>query len=114
MRALRSARRLASQGFTLLEVGLVLVIIGLLFESVIMGQELILNTRVRDIISQQSAAETAFLAFQDRFRTLPGDTQRPAPTSTAEPPPAWTATATGGSRPAPAGQSTRRSWPGST
>ncbi|HTS55279.1 MAG TPA: hypothetical protein VMH26_18570 [Burkholderiales bacterium] len=50
-----------------------LVMIGLLIEFVIKGRELVQNARVRDIISQQGAAESAFLAFQDRFRALPGD-----------------------------------------
>jgi hypothetical protein len=57
----------------LVEVAIVLVIVGLLIEVVMQGQELIQNARVRDIIAQQAAAEQAVLAFQDRFRFLPGD-----------------------------------------
>jgi prepilin-type N-terminal cleavage/methylation domain-containing protein len=62
-----------STGFTLVEVAIVLVIAGLLVQIVAKGQELIHNARVRDIIAQQDAMEQAVLAFQDRFRALPGD-----------------------------------------
>lgn len=57
----------------MVETAVMLVMIGLLIEFVIKGRELVQNARVRDIISQQGAAESAFLAFQDRFRALPGD-----------------------------------------
>jgi prepilin-type N-terminal cleavage/methylation domain-containing protein len=73
MQELRCPRRPASQGFTLVETAVVLVIVGLLLEFVVKGQELIQNARVRDLVSQQLAAESAFLAFEDRFRSPPGD-----------------------------------------
>jgi len=57
----------------MIETTIVVVITGLLLEFVVKGQELIQNARVRDIVSQQNAAEAAFLAFQDRFRAPPGD-----------------------------------------
>jgi len=55
------------------ETAVVLLITGLITSAVVQGQELIRNARVRDVISQQQAAEGAFLAFQDRFHALPGD-----------------------------------------
>lgn len=73
MQPRRSLRRSANRGLTLVEAAVMLVVIGLLIEFVIKGRELVQNARVRDIISQQGAAESAFLAFQDRFRVLPGD-----------------------------------------
>lgn len=60
-------------GFTLIEIAIVLVIIGLLLGGVLKGQELINNAKVRNIISQQDSYKAAFFAFQDRFRALPGD-----------------------------------------
>jgi hypothetical protein len=69
----RSLSRLASRGLTLVETAIMLVMLGLLIEFVIKGRELVQNARVRDIISQQGAAESAFLAFQDRFKAPPGD-----------------------------------------
>lgn len=61
------------QGFTLIEIAIVLVIIGLLLGGILKGQELITNARVRNLIAQQDGVKAAFFAFQDRFRALPGD-----------------------------------------
>lgn len=61
------------QGFTLIEIAIVLVIIGLLLGGVLKGQELITSARVRNLISQQDGVKAAFFGFQDRFRAFPGD-----------------------------------------
>lgn len=60
-------------GFTLIEIAIVLVIIGLLLGGVLKGQELITSARVRNLISQQDGIKAAYFGFQDRFRSLPGD-----------------------------------------
>jgi prepilin-type N-terminal cleavage/methylation domain-containing protein len=60
-------------GFTLVEIAIVLVIIGLLLGGILKGQELITSARVRGLISQQDGVKAAFFGFQDRFRALPGD-----------------------------------------
>ena len=62
-----------NQGFTLIEIAIVLVIIGLLLGGILKGQELITSARVRNLISQQDGIKAAFFGFQDRFRALPGD-----------------------------------------
>jgi prepilin-type N-terminal cleavage/methylation domain-containing protein len=62
-----------SHGFTLIEIAIVLVIIGLLLGGVLKGQELITGARVRNLISQQDGIKAAFFGFQDRYRALPGD-----------------------------------------
>ncbi len=61
------------RGFTLIEIAIVLVIIGLLLGGVLKGQELITSARVRNLISQQDGIKAAFFGFQDRYRALPGD-----------------------------------------
>jgi len=61
------------QGFTLVEIAIVLVIIGLLLGGILRGQELIQGARVRNLIDQQSGLRAAYFAFQDRYRSLPGD-----------------------------------------
>ena len=61
------------RGFTLVEIAIVLVIIGLLLGGILRGQELIQNARVRNIIDQQNGIKAAFFGFQDRFRMIPGD-----------------------------------------
>jgi len=60
-------------GFTLIEIAIVLVIIGLLLGGVLKGQELITSARVRNLISQQDGTKAAYFGFLDRFRALPGD-----------------------------------------
>lgn len=60
-------------GFTLIEIAIVLVIIGLLLGGVLKGQELITGARVRNLISQQDGIKAAYFGFLDRYRALPGD-----------------------------------------
>jgi len=60
-------------GFTLIEIAIVLVIIGLLLGGVLKGQELIQGARVRNMIAQQDGIKAAYFGFLDRFRALPGD-----------------------------------------
>lgn len=61
------------QGFTLIEIAIVLVIIGLLLGGVLKGQELITSARVRNLVNQIDGTKAAFFGFQDRYRALPGD-----------------------------------------
>jgi type II secretory pathway pseudopilin PulG len=61
------------RGFTLVEIAIILVIIGMLVAGVLQGQQLIQNARVRSVVAEQDAIATAVLAFQDRFQALPGD-----------------------------------------
>lgn len=65
------ARR--QSGFTLIEIAIVLVIIGLLLGGILKGQELITSARVRNMITQLEGVQAAVNGFQDRYRALPGD-----------------------------------------
>lgn len=69
------SRQSRQHGFTLIEIAIVLVIIGLLLGGILKGQELITSARVRNLISQQDGIKAAFYGFQDRYRALPGDYQ---------------------------------------
>ena len=60
-------------GFTLVEIAIVLMIIGLLIGGMLRGQELITSARVRNLIDQKNAIQTAQIGFLDRYRWLPGD-----------------------------------------
>ncbi len=62
-----------ADGFTLIELAVVLVILGLLVGAVIKGQELIAGARVHNLIALQTGIKAAFFGFQDRYRALPGD-----------------------------------------
>ncbi|MGH8653924.1 MAG: prepilin-type N-terminal cleavage/methylation domain-containing protein [Gammaproteobacteria bacterium] len=60
-------------GFTLVEIAIVLVIIGLLLGGILKGQELITSARVRNMADQNSSVQAAYYGFLDRYRAIPGD-----------------------------------------
>ncbi len=60
-------------GFTLIEIAIVVVIIGLLLGGILKGQEMIRNARSHNVADQGNAVKAALLGYQDRFRALPGD-----------------------------------------
>lgn len=60
-------------GFTLIEIAIVLVIIGLLLGGVLKGQELINTARVRALNNSIDGITAAWYSFQDRYRAFPGD-----------------------------------------
>jgi prepilin-type N-terminal cleavage/methylation domain-containing protein len=61
------------KGFTLIEIAIVLVIIGLLLGGVLKGQELINTARVRAMNNTVDGITAAWFSFQDRYRSFPGD-----------------------------------------
>lgn len=61
------------QGFTLVEVAIVLVIIGLLIGGVLKGQEMIITAKASKVESDYKGVTAAILAYQDRYGVLPGD-----------------------------------------
>jgi len=60
-------------GFTLVEIAIVMVIIGLLLGGVLKGQEVITNARIKNINNDYSGISAAIYSYQDRYSTLPGD-----------------------------------------
>ena len=60
-------------GFTLVEIAIVLVIIGLLLGGVLKGQELVNNAKVKNLANDFRGISSFVYAYQDRFRALPGD-----------------------------------------
>ncbi len=61
------------KGFTLVEIAIVLVIIGLLLGGVLKGQELINSAKVKNLANDFRSVPTFVYAYQDKFRALPGD-----------------------------------------
>ncbi|MDO9421463.1 MAG: prepilin-type N-terminal cleavage/methylation domain-containing protein [Herminiimonas sp.] len=61
------------KGFTLVEIAVVLVIIGLLLGGILQGQSLIRAMRVKDIVATAKDLSIASQQFKDRYRYLPGD-----------------------------------------
>jgi prepilin-type N-terminal cleavage/methylation domain-containing protein len=63
----------AQGGFTLIEIAIVLVIIGLLLGGVLQGQQLIENSRVRNAVNDINGTAAAAFSYVDRFDRFPGD-----------------------------------------
>lgn len=59
--------------FTLVEIAIVLVIIGLLLGGVLKGQELVNSAKVKNLANDFRSISSFVYAYQDRFRALPGD-----------------------------------------
>lgn len=60
-------------GFTLIEIAIVLVIIGLLLGGILKGQELINSARVKNLATDFRNIPLFIYGYQDKFRVLPGD-----------------------------------------
>ncbi|MDP2762364.1 MAG: prepilin-type N-terminal cleavage/methylation domain-containing protein [Sideroxyarcus sp.] len=60
-------------GFTLIEIAIVLVIIGLLLGGVMKGQELINSAKVKNLAADFKNTSLYIYSYQDKFRSLPGD-----------------------------------------
>ncbi|WP_069471622.1 type II secretion system protein [Candidatus Marithrix sp. Canyon 246] len=63
-------------GFTLVEIAIVLVIIGLLLTGVMKGQEIITNAKARNIENSFKQVSAAIYTYQDRYFALPGDDKK--------------------------------------
>jgi len=61
------------QGFTLVEIAIVLVIIGLLLGGILKGQEMITQAKIKNVVSDFSGVSAAYYGYQDRYRAIPGD-----------------------------------------
>src|SRR5688572_17929979 len=60
-------------GFTLVEIAIVLVIIGLLLGGILKGQEMITQAKIKNVMADFSGISAAYHGYQDRYRSIPGD-----------------------------------------
>ena len=63
-------------GFTIVELTIVLVVIGLLLSGILKGQELINGAKIRAIVDRQNSIRIAWFEFVDHFGAKPGDFAR--------------------------------------
>jgi prepilin-type N-terminal cleavage/methylation domain-containing protein len=61
------------KGFTLVELAIVLVIIGIILAGVIKGQEMINNAKLKRAFNSQKEIAAAVYTYMDRFGKFPGD-----------------------------------------
>jgi prepilin-type N-terminal cleavage/methylation domain-containing protein len=73
-RAMRT--KLDQKGFTLVEIAIVLVIIGLLLGGILKGQEMITQAKIKNVIADMSGVSAAMYGYQDRYKALPGDDKK--------------------------------------
>ena len=61
------------KGFTLVELAIVLVIIGLLIGGILVAQSMVSTTRIHSQVTQLQQLDTAIQNFQTKYNSLPGD-----------------------------------------
>jgi prepilin-type N-terminal cleavage/methylation domain-containing protein len=65
--------RPAERGFTLVEIAIVLVIVGLLLGGILKGQEMVNQAKIKSLVADFSGISAAYSAYMDRYRAVPGD-----------------------------------------
>lgn len=60
-------------GFTLVEIAITLLIVGLLLGGMLKGQELIDGTKAKNLTADFARVPALLHAYQDKYRRLPGD-----------------------------------------
>lgn len=63
-------------GFTLVELAIALMVIGLLIGGVLKGQELIENARIVQTMRQLNDYDTAIMVFRNTYSAIPGDIRK--------------------------------------
>jgi prepilin-type N-terminal cleavage/methylation domain-containing protein len=61
------------KGFTLVELAVVMIIIGLLVGGILKGQEMIANAQITSTVAQAKSFDAAASTFRDQYNALPGD-----------------------------------------
>ncbi len=67
----------SQKGFTLVELAIVMIIIGLLIGGILKGQELVANAQLTATVAQIKGIDAAVSTFRDKYAALPGDMSVP-------------------------------------
>jgi prepilin-type N-terminal cleavage/methylation domain-containing protein len=70
-------QRRKEAGFTLVELAIVMIIIGLLIGGILKGQELVANAQVTATVAQIKGLDGAISTFRDKYSAMPGDMLAP-------------------------------------
>jgi len=70
---MNACRHNASRGFTLLEMAVVMVIVGLIIGGIFAAQSMIRSSHLQNMLGEYDAHVKAIKEFQDKYLSLPGD-----------------------------------------
>lgn len=70
------SKKSKQSGFTLVEIAIVLVIIGLILGGVLQGQTMIENAKYKKFVKEIDGYKTAYYTFQDMHKAIPGDMRK--------------------------------------
>ena len=69
--------RTRQSGFTLVELAIVMIIIGLLIAGILKAQEMIINAQLKSVIKEVQSYRAAVHTFRDVYDAMPGDMPNP-------------------------------------
>ena len=70
---------MAKKGFTLVELSVVLVIIGLLIGGILVGRSMISSAKITSFVKQIQQSDAAVATFKSKYKSLPGNTTHFSP-----------------------------------